>query len=123
MAPLGNMRANGVRSVDVSCWRWHHRMSVPWHWNVAGFAATARCQPVPQCPDDRPPREPLRLPPNCRDVMAEKMGTAMEIVGATAAKAPPSRPGSCLSGHAVTAIASIAGMMLHCGEWTDGPQH
>jgi hypothetical protein len=23
---------------------------------------------------------------------------------------------SCLSGHAVTAIASIAGMMLHCGE-------
>jgi hypothetical protein len=22
---LGNMRANGVRSLDVSCWRCHHR--------------------------------------------------------------------------------------------------
>jgi len=22
---LGNMRANGVRSLDVSCWIWHHR--------------------------------------------------------------------------------------------------
>jgi hypothetical protein len=28
---------------------------------------------------------------------------------------------SCLSGHAVTAIVSIAGMMLHCGEWSEGP--
>jgi hypothetical protein len=32
-----------------------------------------------------PPREPLRLPPNFRDVTAEKVGTAMGIVGATAA--------------------------------------
>jgi hypothetical protein len=23
--PLGNMRANGARLLDVSCWRWHHR--------------------------------------------------------------------------------------------------
>jgi hypothetical protein len=37
------------------------------------------------------------------------------------AEATPSRPESCLSGHAVTAITPIAGMMLHCGEWTDGP--
>jgi hypothetical protein len=33
-----------------------------------------------------PPREPLWLPPNCRDVTAEKVGTVIGIVGATAAK-------------------------------------
>jgi hypothetical protein len=30
-------------------------------------------------------RQPLVLPPNFRDVTAEKVGTVMEIVGATAA--------------------------------------
>ena len=38
-----------------------------------------------------PPREPLRLPPNFRDVTAEKIGTVIGIVGATAAKA--TKPG------------------------------
>jgi hypothetical protein len=37
------------------------------------------------------PREPLRLPPYCRDVTAEKVGTVIGIVGATAAKA--TKPG------------------------------
>jgi hypothetical protein len=36
-------------------------------------------------PAPTPPREPLRLPPNCRDVTAEKAGTVIGIVGATAA--------------------------------------
>jgi hypothetical protein len=30
---LGNMRANGVRSLDVSCWQCHHRAilsAAPW---------------------------------------------------------------------------------------------
>jgi hypothetical protein len=30
---LGNMRANGVRSLDVSCWQCHHRVIMsaePW---------------------------------------------------------------------------------------------
>jgi hypothetical protein len=30
---LGNMRANGVRSLDVSCWQCHHRAILsadPW---------------------------------------------------------------------------------------------
>jgi len=34
---LGNMRANGVRSLDVSCWRWQHRMilsAAPWSDDV-----------------------------------------------------------------------------------------
>jgi hypothetical protein len=63
-------------------------MSAPWHWNVAaGFAATARCQPVDNAQmTGPPPREPLWLPPNCRDVTAEKVGTVIGIVGATAAK-------------------------------------
>jgi hypothetical protein len=37
------------------------------------------------------PCEPLRLPPNFRDVTAEKIGTVIGIVGATAAKA--TKPG------------------------------
>jgi hypothetical protein len=35
-----------------------------------------------------PPREPLRLPPNGRDVTAEKIGTVIGITGATAAEQP-----------------------------------
>ena len=38
-----------------------------------------------------PPREPLRLPPNSAQVTAEKIGTVIGIVGATAAKA--TKPG------------------------------
>jgi hypothetical protein len=37
---LGNMRANGVRSLDVSCWQCHHRaiMSAdPWRSDGAEF--------------------------------------------------------------------------------------
>jgi hypothetical protein len=40
--------------------------------------------------DDRPPRQPLQLPPNFRDVTAEKVGTVVAIVGATAA--PKAKP-------------------------------
>jgi hypothetical protein len=29
---------------------------------------------------------------------------------------------SCLSGHAMTAMAPIADRLLHCSEWTDGPK-
>jgi Tfp pilus assembly ATPase PilU len=36
-------------------------------------------------PAPTPPRQPLVLPPNFRDVTAEKVGTVMGIVGATAA--------------------------------------
>jgi hypothetical protein len=39
-----------------------------------------------------PPREPLVLPPNFRDVTAEKVGTFIGIVGATAA-AKGTKPG------------------------------
>jgi hypothetical protein len=44
---LGNMRANGVRSLDVSCWQCHHRtiMSAdPWpdHVPVPSFGAHQR---------------------------------------------------------------------------------
>jgi hypothetical protein len=38
-----------------------------------------------------PPRQPLVLPPNFRDVTAEKIGTVIGIIGATAAKA--TKPG------------------------------
>jgi Tfp pilus assembly ATPase PilU len=36
-------------------------------------------------PNPVPPRRPLVLPPNFRDVTAEKVGTVVAIVGATAA--------------------------------------
>jgi hypothetical protein len=41
---LGNMRANGVRSLDVSCWQCHHRAILsadPWpdHVPVSTFGA------------------------------------------------------------------------------------
>jgi Tfp pilus assembly ATPase PilU len=40
-----------------------------------------------------PPREPLRLPPNFRDVTAEKIGTVIGIVGAAGAgKGAPKQP-------------------------------
>ena len=38
-----------------------------------------------------PPRQPLVLPANCRDVTAEKIDTVIGIVGATAAKATKPR--------------------------------
>jgi hypothetical protein len=38
-------------------------------------------------PAPTPPRQPLQLPPNCRDVMAERIGViTTEIVGATVAR-------------------------------------
>jgi hypothetical protein len=45
---LGNMRANGVRSLDVSCWQCHHRaiMSAdPWpdHVPVPAFGPRMVC--------------------------------------------------------------------------------
>jgi hypothetical protein len=36
-------------------------------------------------PNPVPPRQPLVLPPNFRDVTAERIGTVVAIVGATAA--------------------------------------
>jgi hypothetical protein len=43
-------------------------------------------------PTPTSPRQPLRLPPNCRDVTAEKIGTVIGIIGATAA-AKATKPG------------------------------
>jgi hypothetical protein len=43
-------------------------------------------------PTPTPAREPLRLPANCRDVTAEKIGTVIGITGATAA-AKAMKPG------------------------------
>jgi hypothetical protein len=42
-------------------------------------------------PVPTPPRPPLVLPPNFREVTAEKIGNAIGIVGARAAKA--TKPG------------------------------
>jgi hypothetical protein len=42
-------------------------------------------------PAPTPPRQPLQLPPNFRDVTAEKIGTVTGIVGAAGAKA--TKPG------------------------------
>jgi hypothetical protein len=72
-------------------------------------------------PAPTPPREPLRLPPNFRDVTAEKIGTVMGVVGATGCEGNEARSaGAGLdAAHraaAVAAIAPRAGMMLHCGE-------
>ena len=41
---LGNMRANGVRSLDVSCWQCHHRVIMtadPWPDDVPGASIRA----------------------------------------------------------------------------------
>jgi hypothetical protein len=45
---LGNMRANGVRSLDVSCWQCHHRTILsadPWpdHVPVPAFGPRMVC--------------------------------------------------------------------------------
>jgi len=40
--------------------------------------------------DNTPPRQPLVLPPNFRDVTAEKVGTVIAIVGAP--KPPKAKP-------------------------------
>jgi hypothetical protein len=45
---LGNMRANGVRSLDVSCWQCHHRTILsadPWpdHVPVPSFGPRTVC--------------------------------------------------------------------------------
>jgi hypothetical protein len=45
---LGNMRANGVRSLDVSCWQCHHRAILsadlwPDHVPVPTFGARMMC--------------------------------------------------------------------------------
>jgi hypothetical protein len=63
-----------------------------WRWFLI-----FQCQPVLNAqmtdkkPEPTPPRPPLRLPPNCRDVTAEKTGTVIRVVGATAAKATKPR--------------------------------
>jgi hypothetical protein len=69
--PLGNMRANGVRSLDVSCWQCHHRAILsadPWpdHVPVPSFGPRMVCT---QCGivgadarpnwQEQPPRENL----------------------------------------------------------------
>jgi hypothetical protein len=45
---LGNMRANGVRSLDVCCWQCHHRAILradPWpdHVAVSAFGPRMVC--------------------------------------------------------------------------------
>jgi hypothetical protein len=44
-------------------------------------------------PAPPPPRQPLRLPPNCVDRTAERTGTITVIVGATAAASKGTKPG------------------------------
>ena len=55
---LGNMRANGVRSLDVSCWTCHHRTFLsaePWPDNtpVPAFGPRMVCTGIIG-PDARP---------------------------------------------------------------------
>jgi hypothetical protein len=60
-----------------------------WCWFL-----TLQCHPVLELTDKpapTPPRQPLRLPANFRDMTAEKIGTVIGIVGATAATA--TKPG------------------------------
>jgi hypothetical protein len=50
---LGNMRANGVRSLDVSCWQCHHRAILsahPWpdHVPVPSFGPRMVCRRADQ---------------------------------------------------------------------------
>jgi hypothetical protein len=55
---LGNMRANGVRSLDVSCWQCHHRAILsadPWPDEVS-VPIGADARPNWQ---EQPPRETL----------------------------------------------------------------
>jgi hypothetical protein len=45
---LGTMRANGVRSLDVSCWQCHHRATLsadprPDHMPVPAFGPRVVC--------------------------------------------------------------------------------
>jgi hypothetical protein len=65
---------------------------------------------------DRPepePREPLRLPPNCRDVTAEKIGTVIGIIGATGVgKAPKVPAGSGVTLRAPQSASATASR--HC---------
>jgi hypothetical protein len=58
-----------------------------------------RC-PMTDKPSPTPPHKPLVLPPNCRDVTAEKIGTVIGIVGATGAgnnRCPTDPSGACAS--------------------------
>jgi hypothetical protein len=83
---LGNMRANGVRSLDVSCWQCHHRAILsadPWldHVPVPTFGPRMVCTRCgilgadarPNC-QEQPQRESLRQAapgaPNTRRVPA-----------------------------------------------------
>jgi hypothetical protein len=50
---------------------------------------TKQQAPLRRC-DATPPRQPLQLPPNFRDVMAEHVGTVIGIVGAP--KPPKDKP-------------------------------
>jgi hypothetical protein len=64
---LGNMRENGVRSLDVSCWQCHHRAILsadPWpdHVPVPTFGPRmlrTRCADARPNWQEQPPRETL----------------------------------------------------------------
>ena len=54
---LGNMRANGVRSLDVSCWQCHHRAifsADPWSDDMRESAAWPAA--IKSCVAGAPPR-------------------------------------------------------------------
>jgi hypothetical protein len=57
---------------------------------AAAFAESGHGVGIPKIATNPPPPR-LRLPANCRDVTAEKIGTVIGIIGATAAKA--TKPG------------------------------
>jgi hypothetical protein len=69
-----------------------HHAQARWRFRVA-LASASPCYNASMTdrPASTPPRPPLRLPPNFRDVTAEKVGTVIGISGATAAKA--TKPG------------------------------
>jgi hypothetical protein len=56
---LGNMRANGVRSLAVSCHLWHHEAVLsadrwPDHMAVPAFGPRMVCTPMRHCRRGRP---------------------------------------------------------------------
>jgi hypothetical protein len=64
---LGNMRANGVRSLDVSCWLCHHRTILsaePWpdHVPVPAFGPRMVCTRCGIIGADARPNWPEKAP-------------------------------------------------------------
>jgi hypothetical protein len=70
---LGNMRANGVRSLDVSCWQCHHGARHHWCRRPAELAGTAAAR--------EPDRGAMAVSPQ-RGVAAEQHRALRLLAGA-----------------------------------------